>query len=393
MQPEPYYPPFPCAASGTVRREPLSLERPELKPWLERVSGHHEASLGWKKLYVTDRVRGYDESTTLSMDVVVLAAEDAIYTPGPASECGPSFQRSMDVEVQLATGDGALRGSFRHSLVFVPSYSGEDGAPRLESNQGVSLELESLANTFELEVDPLLGIDPESVIRQLTVFFSFQEDGIHGSLQPMLSTLPDAAGNRHPWAPIEAVFPHDCSEGEALDEVWTELGGAPRALYEAYASRWPTQPMTARYVDPEDFPRSDRPLAETRVTVSVGPLGRVCDVHDRGLRFFGPLLLETADGRVRFAHEMETDLVGHASSLESPLAPAGEFERSLGIQGVDLGTSTHGRVQFSNTFGAGFAEMFGRLRVASASPLERSPVTPALVWCAGRATCEPATEL
>lgn len=142
----PHYLPFECQ-NGSVERIALSLESPDLQPWLERVSGHHEASLSWKMLELTDRVSGYAERTTLSMDVVVLGAEDYVFTPDADSVCPPASRRSLDVEIQRVLGiQGVGLGEAQHARV---QFRNDMYAPGTEMSGNLRLVSTSLYDPFQ----------------------------------------------------------------------------------------------------------------------------------------------------------------------------------------------------------------------------------------------------
>jgi len=371
----------PCAQTGEAFYSPVALDRADLAPWVARVTGHHEAELVWKRSYSTDSVRGFEERSSIGIDMMVRSAREFHYVPEPGTGCEAYTQLSMAVAFQLATADGALQGGFEDDLV-VNTY--DDGTGFLAMPQAQALPLEQVAGRFELDVDPALGVDPASVEHQLRVFVAFDEDaGIRGFVEPMLLAAADAIGYRPYWSPLEARFPDDCVTGDALDAVWDELGATPRALYDEFTRRWPAEPIPARYT--LDAVATGR---DTELTLAPGPLTRACGARGYDAEFIGSLRATTADGVIDVEQEMRAELHRDGTAGFSSVSlhtPALDFESLRGVRGVDFGSATHGRVDFSQALGDD-PSYAGSIDVVLTSLTEfRQASFPALSWCNGRA--------
>ena len=212
--------------------EPVALDDPEVASWVAMAQGHHEQTLGWRRLVLSDEVVGYEEHTSVSIDVNVLGGRDIVYGSGGTPElsgCDGLRDRQIELEITLATADGAVATTYRNwfqpaatdtrGMVLRPGGFNIDGAGVID-----------LSGTLELRPEPALGGTP-----LFWLDIELSADSVRGSLVPVL--MPeDSAWNLSLWGPIEAVFPDDpCgSQGRSigLDEPFTGLISTPRALYE-----------------------------------------------------------------------------------------------------------------------------------------------------------------
>lgn len=287
----------------------------------------------------------------------------------------------MVVEFQLSTAGGALQGRFENALI-VDTY--EDGRGYLAMNQPLSLPLADFSGGFQLDMDPVFGVDPASVEGRLRVFVALDEgDGIRGFVQPLLLAPADASGYQPSWSPIEATFPDDCATGEALDAAWDELGATPRALYDEFIRRWPAEAITARYT------LDSSPTArETELALVPGPLVRACGARGYDAEFIGTFRATSADGVIDIEQEMTATLSRDGSAQFSSVSlntPALDFESRAGVRGVEFGSATHGRVGFYQVLGED-PLYAGNIDIVLTSLSEwRQASFPALSWCSGRA--------
>jgi hypothetical protein len=368
----------PCVQTGEAFYSPVALA--DLPPWVTRATGHHEAALVWQRTYSTDSVRGFEARSSISLDLLARSAREFHYVPEPDTGCEAYTQLSVMVELQLATADGALQARFEHEMNLTLDQN-DKGV--LIMAQAHWMPLDDVAARFELDVDPALGLDPASVERRLRVSLaSHEDDGIRGSVQPLLLAPADASGYQPSWSPLEATFPDECATGDALDAAWDELGTTPLALYEDATRRWSTEPITARYT--LDGAATGR---ETQLTLTPGPLIRACGPQSHDAAFIGTLRATTADGVIDIEQEMNAELHRDGSARFSSVSlhtPALDFERRTGVRDVDFGSATHGRVDFLQDLGDDPAYA-GTLDVVLTTLTEwRHASFPALSWCSGR---------
>ena len=174
--------------------EPIDLGDPELASWAAMAQGHHELTLGWRRLVLSDAVLGFAEHTSVSIDVNVPGGREIVYGSGGIDElsfCDGHRGRQIELEITLATADGALAGTFRSW--FEPGFT-NDGDTVLQRAMLSSIDLNG---TLELGLDPALGGRS-----QVDVSIDFGVDSVRGSLSPAVFPEDDTSGWA-PWWPIQ----------------------------------------------------------------------------------------------------------------------------------------------------------------------------------------------
>jgi hypothetical protein len=355
--------------------------------------GHHEQTLGWRRLVLSDEVAGYEEHTSVSIDVSVLGGRDVVYgsggTPG-FTGCDGLRGRQIELEITLATADGAAATTFRdwfqpaptdtRGMVLRAGGFNPDGRGVIEVN-----------GALELRPEPALGGTPQG-----WVDIEFSADSVRGSLAFAL-LLDDDAGSLPLWSPIEAMFPDDpCgSQGRSigLDEPFTGLVSTPRALYEnmvrtrgretlpAYWTRTPyrTEPSAL------DLPLNVPLPPPTEVTLVAGEPTRACAI-ETSVTVYAPMTVTTADGRVNLTQPFPFNLYESSAYISemTPWVPAAEFNEHMGLDGVNI-ESRYGSVSFYNNLDWRDTWIEGTLEVSEWGDLgDKRAAYPSLKWCRGR---------
>ena len=377
--------------------EPVALDDPEVASWVAMAQGHHEQTLGWRRLALSDEVAGFAEHTTLSIDVNVLGAREIVLgSSGPDDElfgCSRRRGRQIELEITLATGDGAVATSFRSW--FHPAPTGSRGMVLQYYGQTTdSSGPIDLNGTLELGLDPALGGTP-----LLLVELEFGADSVQGSLLP--SVMPEV-GDREgtPWWPIEALFPDDGCGGEGrsigLDEPFAAIGETPRAYYQRMVgarlhvptpAAWKSKP-SYDLPSPLDVPLDLPP--PTEVSLGFGEPTRACAI-DTYVTVYAPLTVTTADGRVNltqpFAFNLSEAPTFTMSGVRAyiveptPWVPAAEFDEQMGIDGVNLPRG-YGSISFELSWENSLIE--GRIVVTQWDAFrQRAVAYPVLEWCQG----------
>jgi hypothetical protein len=368
---------FAFLCMGTLTTDVLALDSSLVAPLLQNVSGHHETSLFWERQFVTDAMRGFDERTTLALDVTVLEAEQTHYVPSAqaAAGCTEYYSYHLGTDVRLTTADGALDASFPHQLRC------DDGA--CSSAPKSVLPIDGSIGQLELEADPTLGMDPtlESEAN-LEVLLAFGDDGLRGDVAPRVTWPRDDSELPISWMPAWGFFPGKwcLSSPVVMGEASAELEARVRDVYASLARVWPSEAVEASWV-PASF------AAPTEVTLELGPPSMACLDSVDYPTVFAPLVIKTADGSVDFSGELRADLYPDGrvqASANSPFASVSDFEEVAGVRGIDFGPARHGRVSLFSTFEPE-RETFGAgLRVEADSTVPRDSVElPMLTWCSG----------
>jgi hypothetical protein len=327
-----------------VSSEPLDLDDPEVASWVAMAQGHHEQTLGWRRLVLSDEVAGFAEHTSVSIDVNVLGGRNVLYGSGSNTDnevvdCVSGRARQIELEVTLATADGAMAPTFR--AWFEPAPTDDRGmvlshyGPTTDGSGGPV----DLNGTLELGPDPALGGTPG-----FWVWLEFGADSVQGSLD--LEVMPEV-GDREgsPWWPIEAHFPDDgCArEGRSigLDKPFEAIGGTPRAYYHLMAARrtripatWRSKPSNVQ-ASPSDVPLDLPP--PTEVSLYLGEPTLAC-AFGTSLTMYAPLTVTTADGRVNLTQPFGFSMYGASTYIVewTPWVPAPDFDEQMGIDGVNL---------------------------------------------------------
>lgn len=201
---------------GTVERVSLELDDPRVAHYVEAVAGHHERTLVWEQYLKTASARGYTDHTRLMLDVEVTEGVESLFTPVPKlagrADCTPSTSYGLQTIVSLATEDGALQGAFPLELRCRDDLDFATTQCSLPTGL-VSLNMDGMTGTFELDVDPRFGPEPLGDIEsEAHLWLLFRDGQVSGSFRPGLR-WPEASVQVLPfrWAPVEATFPgKDC---------------------------------------------------------------------------------------------------------------------------------------------------------------------------------------
>ena len=384
------------ACPEIVSSEPLDLDDPEVASWVAMAQGHHEQTLGWRRLVLSDEVVGFAEHTSVSIDVNVLGGRGLVYGSGgnstdyELSGCDGRGARQIELEITLATADGAVAATFRSW--FEPRASDMPGGVVLhhhglnpDNSNGVDLH-----GALELRPEPPLGGTPV-----IGFEIEFSADSVQGTLS---AGLAPSLGNLSGWSPIEAHFPDDpCgSEGRSigLDEFFEDLGATPRALYQRLATARSREPIPAIWkssaygleLSPSDVP------GPTEVSVDAGEPTRACAI-ETSVTVYAPVTVTTADGRVNLTQPFAFKLYANSTYINerTPWVPAADFDAHIGLAGVNL-ESGYGSVYFQNHVDGRDGGLEGSLEVSQWDAfVDRVAPYPVLEWCRGP-QCLPETQ-
>jgi hypothetical protein len=376
-----------------VSTEPLDLDEPDVASWIALAQGSHEPTLGWKRMVSSDAVQGFEEHTSLSIDVNVLRGREVVYGAGGATHdevgvCDGLSARQLELEVALATSDGAVVAAFRRW--FEPlMYEGVPGGIVLVEgrlNPDQDRNPVEFSGSLELGLDPALGGEPA-----LGVSLQFDAESVRGSLSPMRSIRDESyVLNRSSWTPIVGYFPDDSCEGNGdpigLDEPVESLGGqTPRANYGRLAAEWAREPIPAVWMDKPFGTVLDEP-PPTEVNQRGGEPTHACISGDHVL-VHASLTITTADGRVNLTQPFAAELSfgnGARGDRRTPWVPAENFEAETGLPGVNLSVGGYGAIDFSSSVDWSEDRRYGHLWVQKWQAFtEESAGYPVLDWCKG----------
>jgi hypothetical protein len=380
--------------------QPLDLGDPEVASWVAMAQGHHEQPLLWRRLVLSDEVTGFAEHTSVSIDVNVLGGRDVVYgsagnTDNELAGCDGRRARQIELEITLATADGAVASTFRGWFEPGPSDSRGTVLHAHGLNPDSSGDIE-LNGTLELKLDPALGGTP-----RIGFDIEFSADSVRGTLSP--EVLPeDPAWNQSSWTPLEAIFPDDpCGpEGRSigLDESVADLGGVPRAYYQRIATAlgraripavWRSTPSGVE-PSPLDVPLDVPP--PTEVSLAAGEPTRACALGT-SVTVYAPVTVTTADGRVNLTQPFAFNLYEFTAFINerTPWVPAADFVEHIGLSGLNL-ESGYGSVYFQTNVDWENASVEGALEVSQWDAfMDRAAAYPVLEWCKG-GQCAPQTE-
>ena len=374
--------------------EPLDLGDPEVASWVAMAQGHHEQTLGWRRLVLSDEVAGFAEHTSVSIDVNVPRGREVVYSSGGSTDselagCDGLRGRQIELEITLVTADGAVATTtFRNWFQPAPT----DSRGMVLRRDGLNPDgprTVDLNGTLELRPDPALAGTP-----RVGLEIEFGADSVRGSLNPYVPPEGDA-GNLSSWAPIEALFPDDpCgsegSEGRSigLDESF-DIGGTPRIYYQRMATTrardipavWLSSPSNVE-PSPLDVPLEAPP--PTTISLNAGEPTRAC-VNGTSMTVYAPLTVTTADGRVNltqpFAFRMYADSA--YANERTPWVPAADFNEHMGLAGVNLARG-YGSIYFQNNVNWRDSQVEGSLEVSQWDAFtDRAGAYPVLEWCKG----------
>jgi hypothetical protein len=373
-------------------RTALDLEQDDVASWLALATGQHTIDLRWRKLFPDPAIRGFEESTTLSLDVTPISAEDVVCRTGgaggyEAEGIDGQIQRRFELGIELSTADGAVQARF--PARFFPLRDGNDaGQPILVG--GIGLPLADVAGTLELGVDPALFGATQTLSVQLT----FDGQAPRGTIESWV-TLYD--GKR--WSPVTATFPAPtagCDVGSLvpLDEPYPPLGVTPRAAYEELRALFPQGPVTGAWLDELEGPVTPGDLPWADVSLRAGEPRHACAPGDStGIHIYTSLRIETADGRVRAEPSVVAD-IGFTASRPRELTASmtstsgwitrPEFEASAAVPELELGRAEYAAFNLYQSLSAADDQLQGELRLLKWERYRARGVDkPALRWCAG----------
>lgn len=377
--------------------EPLPLDDAELAPWVAVAAGHHEQTLGWQREFLSDAVRGFEEHTTVSIDVTVLGARERVYGDGgfggyEFEACRDRRSRQLDLEIRLETADGAVAASFREW--YEPRIT--DVGPTLERiwlDPDVVIGDIDFSGSLELGLDGALQGTP-----RLSVAVSFGAESVFGSLLPLISPPEEDAALGSSWRPIRAEFPDDGCAGHdapiALDDSIESLSDTPRLAFERAAAAYAAEsPIPAGWEAPfyRQVPVDVDVPPPTQVDVSLGEPTHACRSSDIAI-VYAPLTVVSADGRVNVTRSVGVALYGDAgagSSTDSPWVPAAVFEQHFGLSGVALDDGAVGRIALSTNLNLEGDGVEGYLTAWQWNAFnEDLAAAPRFRWCRGT-ICSP----
>jgi hypothetical protein len=378
-----------AACPEIASSESLDLDDPEVASWVAMAQGHHEQTLGWRRLVLSNEVGGFAEHTSVSIDVNVLRGRDIVYGSGGSSAddevsgCDGLRGRQIELEITLTTADGAVAITFRNWFEPAPT----DARGIVLRHHGFNPDVPGaidLNGTLELRPDdpalagaPLIGVELE-----------FSADSVRGSLSPGL-------GGSSSWSPIEAIFPDDAcgSEGRSigLDEFSRDLGGTPRAYYQRIATArvserlgavWKSSPSNVE-PSPLDLPLEVPP--PTEVSLDFGEPALACAIGT-SVKVYAPVTVTTADGIVSFRQPFAFTLYDSGAYINerTPWVPAADFNEHMGLGGVNL-ESGYGSIYLQTNVDWRNAWVKGSLEVSQWDVFtDRRAAYPVLEWCSGQ---------
>jgi hypothetical protein len=379
-------------------RTALDLERDDIASWLALATGHHSIDLRWRKAFPDAAIRGFEETTTLSLDVTPISADDVVCRTGgaggyEAEGVDGRVQRRFELGIELSTADGAVQAAF--PARFFPLRDGNDAGRRILVGGIGQLPFADVAGTLELGVDPALFGATQTLSVQLT----FDGQAPHGTIEPWV-TLRYVGSSTPRWSPVTATFPAPaagCDVGSLipLDEPYEPIGVTPRAAYEELRALFPEGPVTGAWLDELEGPVEPGDLPWADVTLRAGEPRHACAPGDgAGIHIYTTLRIETADGRVRAEPSVVANIGGLSANRPRELTssmtstsgwmPRPEFEASAAVPELELGRAEYAAFNLYQTLSTADDQLQGELRLVKWEDYrERWVDKPALRWCAG----------
>lgn len=327
---------IPCLETGDPT--PLALDDPAIATWVERIEGDHELSLRWSPRYLPEAVAGYTPQTSVALSVEVLEAVRWQPVLCDSQEAGEGLPEVVlfEIDVELSTEDGALRGHFEHTLQLGNGVAASVAPAWAAATSTAPANVHPLAD-FEGSLDLTLLDQPRA--GSLDVELRFSPAGLRGRLLPRV----ELEGERGIWTLLEGRFPDDgCEhyqEPESLDvELPDELefdAATLADLFDRALALAERAPLRARWADG----------ANTEVELSLGePLGACAQSWSSDYTVYtvnSTLRASSADGRVsaQWPASVEFSSEEPASAKASfslPYVPAADFEQAAGVSGLDL---------------------------------------------------------
>jgi len=364
-----------CEPASTT---PLDLDAEDLAPWVAMVEGHHELSFTWQRQFLSDDITGFEEETRVALDVTALEAHAVELD----EYCGQG-RRSLhlELEIALATADGALQGTFRHRVGTAPGAAPELGEPL--STFPIPPYTQPSLDDFSGSL--AYGVDlQQQARRQFSAQLAFDGSSVLGKISTFLSpgTGEDSLAG---WTPIEGAFPDDgCafSGGRPLDldaPVTGFAAATPRALLERALALWGQGPIAAQRAGASDTSVQLSAAAEAQACQGIGQLSF------GAITINVPIRLETADGSVALEHTarftfLPGDTPVDGRSWPRRWIPVDQFEEVTGIQGVSFGSGEYGSVDFLSTFDPTANTTTGALYVDKWQNMDPQSADFALTW-------------
>lgn len=378
----------------TLSNTSFALDAPGVAEWVELADGHHELSLGWRKLFAIDTLTGFEEHTRLLLDVNVLGARELVYGAGGSdnyevSGCEGLRELQLEIEGDLETADGALRGPFRQWLRAERDPAAPGGrrlfTTSLKDESNGSHLLSDFASTLDLGIE-VAATDSQYLVLGL----GFDGESAHGYLGPSLLRAGPANEPPSVWSPVEGTFP-DVGCGSnlltralPLDETSAVLGETPRAAFERFASSGPAT-FEAAWQQPGRGEEPPRVLSQTEVELRLGSAEHACILGDT-VSVHTSVAVVTADGVVNLTQPGVLGLQrgrGPGVGFESVWIPNAHFEAATGMRGVELGSGEYGALRLHHDDN-GDGEFEGSLRVQKWQNFElQLSEQPELKWCGG----------
>jgi hypothetical protein len=369
-----------------VSNEPLDLARAEWAPWVVRVAGRHELTLGWLRLFEADTVTGFEEHTSIVLEVSVIGGRALEYGAGEYSGyelegCNGQRAEQLGLAFEIATGDGALVASYQEWFQRYPDDEAPGGEVLSVGSLHPDRDGDGVAFTGNLVLDISPAFDGDPLL--YPNYFSFDANGARGALMPALR-----ASERREATPIEGIFPDDPCRGSGrsvpLDADVDFADLTPRQLFQRVASRWEAAPSAATWSTRDG---SSAGLPATEVNLRAGEPTLAC-VSGSSIEVHAPLTLTTADGRVNLTRSVATSVAaqgGASTQGQSTWLPASRFETEMGISGVDFTGAEYGSVSLFNAVGYADGRGQGSLDVSlwRADGDESADGYPHLTWCQG----------
>jgi hypothetical protein len=385
------------ACPEVLSSEALPLDAAEIAPWVALAAGHHEQTLFWRREALSDAVRGFEAHTTVSIDVSVLGARERLYGDGgyegdEFESCRDRRSRQLDLDIRIATADGAVATSLREWYEPLNTGSGPK-LERIRLDPQVVIADVDFSGSLELGLDPALQGTP-----RLSVALSFGAESVFGSLVPLVAPPDDGAALGSSWRPLRGDFPDDGCAGDdvpiGLDDRVETLRDTPRLAFERAAAAYVAEsPIPAGWEspfygrEPADF---DIP-PPTEVEVSLGEPSHACLSVDIAV-VYAPLTVISADGRVNVTQTVGVALYGDGgagNSTETAWVPAAQFAEQSGLSGVVLDPGAVGRMSLSTNLNLEGDGVEGYLTVWQWDAFrEDYAAAPRFRWCRGT-ICSP----
>ena len=342
-------PPMPAVCEYV--REPIDLDDTSLgfapREILAYVEGEHEIPMRWQEEPYAEheRATGFDEETMLQLEIRNAEVSRVRATPTeestPEAYCEDYLE--IDVDVTLATADGAIAGEMENVTIHTPTHHYAYGhAVRPLTNFSGTLDL------HPDEARPHGG--------SLSLRLWLREGSVRGALTPSLwyADESDSEGMPLRTSTVEAQWPADECPPSSLPLSGDDLlpGIADRTLDDlidgARARMDAANPIASTDLD-IDIEIGD--VFNACLVESVPPGGTI--VAKSTAR------IATSDERLMLDEEVSFELMftslgvlaNVAVAFESEIVPAADFEETCGYADVDFGTWECGQLRLIAFYG------------------------------------------